>query len=86
MNWNATLDLVYLGSAVGLAVLAVGELFGVSSVSLVGVGLFVGAVLAGFPVMATRLVKGTRRELSASALDLDFAFAPADTTPNRKGQ
>ena len=41
MNWNATLDLVYLGSAVGLAVLAVGELFGVSSVSLVGVGLFV---------------------------------------------
>jgi hypothetical protein len=44
-------------------------------VSVGGVGVFVGVVLAGFPVMAARLVTGTRRELSGASLDLDFGDA-----------
>lgn len=72
METNTMLDLVYLSSAVGLVLLAFGELFGMSSVSLAGVFVFVGAVLAGFPVMTAQLVIGTRREASAAALNLDF--------------
>lgn len=72
MNSNTTLDFVYLGSALGLVLLVVGELFGVSSVSLVGVGVFLFAVLAGFPVMTAQLVAGTIRETSAASRDLDF--------------
>lgn len=72
MDSNTTLDVVYLSSAVGLGLLAAGELFGVSSVSLVGVGVFLLAVLAGFPVMTARLVAGTIRETSAASRDLDF--------------
>lgn len=72
MNSNTMLDLVYLTSAVGLGLLAFGELFGASSVSLAGAVVFVGVVLAGFPVMTAQLVAGTRKETSAAALNLDF--------------
>lgn len=72
MHANAILELVSLGGTVGLILLAAGELFGASSVSLVGVVVFVVAVLAGLPVMTARLVTGTLEEGGAAALDADF--------------
>jgi hypothetical protein len=66
------LDFVYEGAALGLLLIAVGELFGVGTVSVLGVGVFVVTVLAGFPVMTADLVAGTLRESSATAFDVDF--------------
>lgn len=73
------LDLVYVGSAVGLALLVLGELFGLSTVGLVGVAVFAASVLGGFPLMATRLVVGTLREGRATVLDTDMCV---DCDPN----
>ena len=73
------LDLVYVGSAVGLALFALGELFGLPTVGLAGVAVFVASVLGGFPLMTTRLVAGTLREGRASVLDTDMR---ADCDPN----
>ena len=66
------LDFVYEGTALGLLLMTVGELFGVRNVSLLGVGVFVAAVLAGFPVMTADLVAGTLRESTAEMRDADF--------------
>ena len=77
------LDFVYEGTALGLLLILIGELFGIRNVALLGVGVFVTAVLAGFPVMAADLVVGTLRESTAKMLDVDFdaerAKAVSDT-------
>ena len=66
------LDHIYEGSALGILLIAVGELFGLGVVSLAGVGVFVACLFAGFPVMTAALVRGTVREARASTLDVDF--------------
>lgn len=76
------LDHVYEGTALGLLLIAVGELFGVGTMSLLGVGVFVAAVLAGFPVMTADLVAGTLRESSARTFDVDFDVTNAGRGPD----
>jgi hypothetical protein len=63
------LDLVYVGSAVGLVLLAFGELFAHPAVALAGVGVFAASVLGGFPLLTARLVAGTVREGRGGVLD-----------------
>lgn len=75
------LDPVYEGTAVGLLLIAAGELFGIEPVSLLGVGVFVTAVLVGFPVMTAALVTGTLRESTARVLDSDFDARGASNVP-----
>lgn len=69
------LDHIYEGAALGILLIAVGELFGLGVVSLAGVGVFVVCLLAGFPVMTAELVSGTLREGRSSTLDVDFGTA-----------